>query len=102
MQKITFCFLLFFSCGADGADVFRAGAASANLDPPPGIPMSGYGARKGVAQGVLDPVQARPLAIGDGQRTIELGTLDLEFPLDAPAIEKIPAAMVPKGTDEGR
>src|SRR2546430_10343655 len=52
------CVLLLGSV-ATGADVFLAGAAKADLDPPLGIPMSGYGARKGVSQGVLDPVQAR-------------------------------------------
>jgi neutral ceramidase len=107
MQRIQWNFTfgllsaaLLFRCSAEGSEVFRAGAARANLDPPTGIPMSGYGARKGVAQGVLDPVQARALVIGDGQRTIALVTLDLVFPLDAPDIEKIRAAMRPKGIDE--
>ena len=93
------CVLLLGSV-ATGADVFLAGAAKADLDPPLGIPMSGYGARKGVSQGVLDPVQARVLALSDGQRKIALVTLDLVFPFDETEIEKIRAEARAKGVDE--
>ena len=83
-----------------GADEFRAGVAKANLEPPLGIPMGGYGARKGVSQGVLDPVQARAIAMTDGKRTIALVTLDLVFPFAEPDIEKVRSAVRAKGVDE--
>ncbi len=79
---------------------FRAGVARADLDPPPGMAMSGYGSRTGVAQGVLDPVQARVLALSDGERTIALVTLDLIFPFEPPEMERIRAAVRGKGIDE--
>src|SRR5690349_19143323 len=60
----------------------QAGVAKVNLEPALGMAMGGYGARTGVAQGVLDPVQARVLAISDGRRTIALVTLDLVSGLD--------------------
>jgi hypothetical protein len=62
---------------------FRAGAARVNLDPPLGMPMSGYSNRTSGATGVLDPNQARVLALSDGSKTIALVTLDLIFPFDS-------------------
>ena len=59
----------------------RAGVAKADLDPPPGIPMAGYGAAR-FAKGTLDPIEARVLALSDGNRTIAMVTLDLCFTFD--------------------
>ena len=39
----------------------RAGTCALALEPPLGVPMMGYGARVGVAEGVLDPLHARAL-----------------------------------------
>ncbi len=66
---------------------FRAGVAKATLDPPPGLPMAGYGTR--YAKGTLDPLEARVLALSDGTRTIALVTLDLCFPFDPPIMQEI-------------
>jgi neutral ceramidase len=78
----------------------QAGLAKVNLEPPLGMPMSGYGARTGVAQGILDPIQARVLALSDGHRTIALVTLDLAFGLDLPEMESIRAAVRSNGVEQ--
>src|SRR5437870_4833853 len=74
---------------------FQAGVAKTNLEPALGMAMSGYGARTGVAQGVLDPLQVRVLALSDGARTLALVTLDLVFPIDQPEMDRIRAAVKP-------
>src|SRR2546425_213460 len=91
---------LFIATAVSGAEAFRAGVAKVDLDPPLGIPMSGYGARKGVSQGVLDAVQARVIALTDGSRTLALVTLDLIFPFDEQEIEKVRATARGKGIAE--
>ena len=44
----------------------RAGTCALPLEPPLGVPMMGYGARVGVAEGVLDPLHARALYLAAG------------------------------------
>src|SRR5580704_15008689 len=67
---------------------FRAGVAKADLDPPNGIPMAGYGAER-LAKGTFDPLNARVLALSDGSRTIALVTLDLCFTFDEKVMDRI-------------
>jgi neutral ceramidase len=94
-------YLLWLLCGSTlFGQVFRAGVAKIDLDPPLGMPMSGYGSRTGVSQGVLDPLQARVLALSDGRGTIALVTLDLVFPFELPEMNQIRDAVRPKGVDE--
>jgi neutral ceramidase len=78
----------------------QAGIAKVNLEPDLGMAMGGYGARTGVAQGVLDPVQARVLALSDGHHTIALVTLDLVSGLELPEMEQIRAAVRPNGIEQ--
>jgi neutral ceramidase len=66
----------------------RAGVAKADLDPPLGIPMAGYGSAR-FAKGTLDPLEARVLALSDGNRTIALVTLDLCFTFDEKSMDQI-------------
>jgi neutral ceramidase len=66
----------------------RAGVAKADLDPPLGTPMAGYGAAR-FAKGTLDPLEARVLALSDGNRTIALVTLDLCFTFDEKSMDQI-------------
>jgi hypothetical protein len=68
----------------------RAGIAKANLDPPIGAPMAGYGTAR-FATGTLDPLEARVLALSDGGRTIALVTLDLCFTFDKKVMDEIRA-----------
>lgn len=71
------------ACGAE----FLAGAAKVDLNPPLGIPMSGYQVRH--SKGRKDPIEARVLALSDGSRKIAIVTLDLCFPFEPPAMEEI-------------
>ncbi len=63
---------------ATAAAELRAGAASAEITPPLGGRLYGYGARgDAVSTGVHDPLRARALVLADGARTVALVTLDL-------------------------
>ncbi len=76
------------ACGSlAGAAEFKAGVAKADLDPPYGLPMAGYGTR--YSKGTLDPLEARVLALSDGSRTIAIVTLDLCFPFEPAVMEQI-------------
>ncbi len=68
----------------------RAGVAKADLDPPIGIHMAGYGPTR-TSTGTLDPLEARVLALSDGNRTIALITLDLCFTFDEKSMDQIRA-----------
>src|SRR5437660_7136433 len=60
------------------ADVLSAGAASADITPPIGYAMWGYGARHDAPSvGVLDPLKARALVLSTGKESIALVSLDL-------------------------
>src|SRR5260370_21215815 len=60
------------------ADDLQAGAAKADITPPIGFPMWGYGARHDAGStGVLDPLQARALVLAVGSEKIALVSLDL-------------------------
>jgi hypothetical protein len=83
--------LILLSAALLHAGEFRAGVAKADLDPPTGLPMAGYGVRH--SKGTLDPLEARVLALSDGTRTIALVTLDLCFPFDPPVMEEIRRAV---------
>jgi neutral ceramidase len=83
--------LLLLSAALLHAGEFRAGVAKADLDPPTGLPMAGYGVRH--SKGTLDPLEARVLALSDGTRTIALVTLDLCFPFDPPVMDEIRRAV---------
>ena len=80
------------AAAVSGASEFRAGVAKANLEPPLGAPMAGYGAAR-FAKGVLDPIEARVLALSDGTRKIAFVTLDLCFTFEPPVMEKIRAGV---------
>lgn len=56
-----------------------AGAATANITPGAGIPMGGYGARVGVAQGLNDPLLVRTLVLSEGSpdRSLVVAVCDL-------------------------
>ncbi len=59
------------------AERFTASAFKVDITPPSGIKMWGYSARQGDSTGVLDPLFAKGLVLGDGQVRIALVTLDL-------------------------
>jgi len=76
------------------AATFTAGVAKVDLQPPPGLPMSGYQVR--YATGRRDPIEARVLALSDGTRRVAIVTLDLCFPFEPPAMDEIRTAVRPQ------
>ena len=60
------------------AEELRAGAANADITPPTGFPMWGYGARKDApCDGVLDPLLARAVVLAVGDEKLAIVSLDL-------------------------
>jgi hypothetical protein len=62
---------------AANAQSFKAGAARADITPPPGVELWGYSNRSGPATGTLDPLYARVLVLDDGRQSVAVVTLDL-------------------------
>jgi neutral ceramidase len=81
-----------------GAAELKAGVAKADLDPPIGIPMAGYGTAR-FAKGTHDPVQARVLTLSDGSHSIAFITLDLCFTFDEKVMDRIRSDV--RGTVDG-
>src|SRR4051794_8614351 len=71
---------------------WRAGAAGLTITPPLGVALTGYGNRPGPAQEVCDPLSARALVLGDGQRSVALLSLDL-LGLDTELVDRIRAGV---------
>ncbi|MDQ3701801.1 MAG: hypothetical protein M3442_12905 [Chloroflexota bacterium] len=56
----------------------RAGYSVVDITPPPGVDLTGFGAREGPCVGTLDPLQARALVFEDASgRRVALVTCDL-------------------------
>ena len=55
----------------------EAGTARAEITPPAGLEMGGYGARKGVAKGAHDPLYATVLVLKSADQSLALITFDL-------------------------
>ncbi len=71
------------------APSWRAGLATIDITPPPGLWMAGFAARKEPAQGVAQPLHAKALALEDaGGRRAVIVTLDL-LGLTAPLVQRI-------------
>ena len=62
---------------ATAATLLRAGVATVDITPPPGIRLWGYSDRKSPATGTLDPLYARVLVLEAGEKRIALVTVDL-------------------------
>ena len=54
-----------------------SGLAQCDITPPPGLPMDGYDARQGSAEGVQDPLFARVLYLSDGSMSACIVSLEL-------------------------
>ena len=67
----------------------KAGAATVEITPPVGLSMYGYGNRKGVATGVLDPLLARVLVLEAAEKRLALVVMDLGEPLAAAWIKRL-------------
>ena len=67
--------------------------AKADVTPPPGVRMYGYGARgENVSTGVHDPLYAKAIVLSDGQRTAAWVTMDLGY-ADKPLTRDVRAAV---------
>jgi hypothetical protein len=86
MRTLLLIPLLAFHAKAE----LRAGVAKADLDPPLGIHMAGYGPTR-TSNGTLDPLESRVLTLADGNRTIAFITLDLCFTFDEKSMDQIRA-----------
>jgi len=62
---------------AQADDALRAGVASCDITPTKPVTLAGYGARKGLSQGVHDPLSARVLAFEQGGKRLVLVSTDL-------------------------
>lgn len=58
-------------------DALRAGVASCDITPTKPVTLSGYGSRKGLSQGVHDPLSARVVAFEQGGKRLVLVSTDL-------------------------
>ena len=78
-----------FLCATQSLGAMRAGLERIDITPPPGARMGGYGARQGVATGILDPLFAQVLVLDDGRTSVALVTLDLIAVFDREGMDAI-------------
>lgn len=67
----------------------KAGVAKVDITPPAGQRMWGYAARKGPAEGVLDPLWARVLVLEAGEKRLALVALDLGRPFGPASLARL-------------
>jgi hypothetical protein len=91
-RVIALALLLLAAVAIAPAEGFRAGVAKVDITPPAGEKMWGYFDRKGPAEGVLDPLFARILALEAGQNRLALVTLDLGRTFGPASLERLRAA----------
>lgn len=68
--------------------MLRAGWSSADITPPAGVDLCGFGGRAGPSEGVHDPLHAKAICVADGERAIALITADL-IGLDAGTVAEV-------------
>ena len=93
MRRIVSVTALVLLTAAPAAAEIRVGVAKADVTPPPGVRMYGYGARgENVSTGVHDPLYAKAIVLSDGQRTAAWVTMDLGY-ADKPLTRDVRAAV---------
>ena len=93
MRRIVSVTALVLLTAAPAAAEIRVGVAKADVTPPPGVRMYGYGARgETVSTGVHDPLYAKAIVLSDGQRTAAWVTMDLGY-ADKPLTRDVRAAV---------
>lgn len=68
---------------------FEAGVATVELTPPVGYSMWGYGDRKGVSQGIRDPLMAKALVLKSPENSLAIVTMDIGRCFDKDLLEMI-------------
>ena len=82
-------FLLAFTClGGWAAGDLQIATSTVEITGPIGYPMGGYGARKGVSQGVHDPLLAKVLLIKSNGRQFGIVTYDVVLFVSAKVARK--------------
>ncbi len=71
------------------AATLKAGVAKADITPPVGQPMYGYGSRKSPSTSTLDPLYARVLVLDVNGKRLALVTLDLGRVFGPASLERI-------------
>ncbi len=79
----VFLALTVFLPGTAVGNDLQIATGSVDITAPPGYPMGGYGARKGVSQGTHDPLLAKVLLIKANGRQIGIVTFDLVLMISA-------------------
>jgi len=69
--------VLVFLLQAELRAAVEAGAAAVEITPPAGLKMAGYGARKELSKGVMEPLFVRALVLRSGSRSIGIAVYDL-------------------------
>lgn len=80
MRRLLWMFLLLlaFPASAARAGTLLAGVGRAELTPPVGTPLGGYGERHGKpSTGIHDPIMAKALVLDDGTNRVAILTTDL-------------------------
>jgi neutral ceramidase len=79
------------------AGELRAGVGRADITPPVGTPLGGYGDRKGApSTGIHDPIFAKALVLDDGQTRLAIVTTDLVGTNPEMAARVAEAARIPR------
>lgn len=93
------CVHLWIFCAFPAAaqDKVEAGVGKADLTPPIGTPLAGYGARRGgPSTGAHDPLEARALIVSNGAEKIAFVTVD-HLGFDQAMVERVRAAAEKSG-----
>ncbi|MBX7257560.1 MAG: hypothetical protein K1Y02_14465 [Candidatus Hydrogenedentes bacterium] len=77
----------------------EAGVAVRDITPPPGVPMWGYGDRKGPATRTLDPLYGRAVVLKSPEMTVAIATMDLGRVPMLNALNRIRDRVKAKGID---
>ncbi|MBW3599967.1 MAG: neutral/alkaline non-lysosomal ceramidase N-terminal domain-containing protein, partial [Planctomycetes bacterium] len=78
MNSLALCCLVLSSLSASAAETaFTAGAATADLTPPPGVSMDGPISKPGPVRGVHDPLHARALVCRLGETSVAIVVCDM-------------------------
>ncbi len=75
LRSAVLCLCVIFP--AQAADSLLIATGKVEITGPIGYPMGGYGARKGVSQGIHDPLLAKILLIKAGDRQLGIVTYDI-------------------------
>lgn len=81
--------MLILTTGSARTSSLRIGLAEVEITPPTGFSMAGYGLRKGVSDGVLDPLYARILVMEGTTEKVALVTMDLIGTFSQPRMDFI-------------